>query len=137
MDQMLAVKMRHYLAGTQFGVIMITTGIIAPIISKNLDKNSFRKVIRKIWPRFYYTMTTLSVAQLTALYFEGVALTPSNYHTAIAGGSAIVAVFCNLAIPKMNAASDKNDHRTFSILHKVTVGGTFAVLLAQMAAPFL
>ena len=61
----------------------------------------------------------------------------SIYHTVIAATSVILATICYAIIPATNRATDNGDHKTFKILHRISVSFTIILLILNIAFPFL
>ena len=125
--------MHVYFAGIIVGIIVLQTAVIAPTVFKNLDPASAGKVIRSVFPKLFVMLAALGAGELIVLVINEGHL-PSLI---IAGISCVFPIVCRLMIPATNNAKDAGDSATFKRLHRWSVLLTVAVLLANIALPFL
>jgi len=122
-----------YLPGSISGIIIFQVAIIAPVLSKTLDIETFGKVIRKIWPKFFILLSVLGLGSIAASYLE----TDSMYLLSISIFTFVACFLCYAIIPATNRASDNGDKKRFNLLHKTSVYLTVAVLLLNIVYLFL
>lgn len=122
-----------YLPGSISGIIIFQVAIIAPVLFKTLDLETFGKVIRKIWPKFFILLSVLGLGSIAASYLE----TDSMYLLSISIFTFIACFLCYAIIPATNRASDNGDKKRFNLLHKTSVYLTVAVLLLNIMYLFL
>lgn len=125
--------MHFYLPGSIAGIIIFQVAIIAPVLFKTLDLDTFGKVIRKIWPKFFILLSVLGLGSIAASYLE----TDSMYLLSISIFTFIACFLCYAIIPATNRASDNGDKKRFNVLHKTSVYLTVAVLLLNIVYLFL
>ena len=125
--------MHFYLPGSIAGIIIFQVAIIAPVLSKTLDIETFGKVIRKIWPKFFILLSVLGLGSIAASYLE----TNSMYLLSISIFTFVACFLCYAIIPATNRASDNGDKKRFNLLHKTSVYLTVAVLLLNIVYLFL
>ena len=125
--------MHFYLPGSIAGIIIFQVAIIAPVLSKTLDIETFGKVIRKIWPKFFILLSVLGLGSIAASYLE----TDSMYLLSISIFTFVACFLCYAIIPATNRASDNGDKKRFNLLHKTSVYLTVAVLLLNIVYLFL
>ena len=125
--------MHFYLPGSIAGIIIFQVAIIAPVLSKTLDLETFGKVIRKIWPKFFILLSVLGLGSIAASYLE----TDSMYLLSISIFTFVACFLCYAIIPATNRASDNGDKKRFNLLHKTSVYLTVAVLLLNIVYLFL
>ena len=125
--------MHFYLPGSIAGIIIFQVAIIAPVLFKTLDLDTFGKVIRKIWPKFFILLSVLGLGSIAASYLE----TDSMYLLSISIFTFVACFLCYAIIPATNRASDNGDKKRFNLLHKTSVYLTVAVLLLNIVYLFL
>jgi len=126
--------MYNFFPGLIVGAIVLQVAIIAPSMFRTLDMDNFGKAIRAIWPKFFAMIAVLGVLSFAVVYLNGEL---SIYHSVIAISSVILASICYAIIPATNRATDNGDHKTFKILHRVSVSFTIILLIINIAFPFL
>ena len=126
--------MYNFFPGLIVGAIILQVAIVAPSMFRTLNLNDFGKAIRVIWPKFFAMIAFFGVLSLITVYLEG---DLSVYHLAIAIISVILASICYAIIPATNRATDTGDHKTFKILHRISVSFTVILLILNIAFPFL
>ena len=126
--------MYNFFPGLIVGAIILQVAIVAPSMFRTLDLDNFGKAIRAIWPKFFAMIAILGVISLAVVYFDG---GHSIYHSAIAISSIVLASICYAIIPSTNRATDTGDHKTFKILHMISVSFTIILLIINIAFPFL
>ena len=126
--------MHDFFPGLIVGAIILKVAIIAPTMFKTLDSTNFGKAIRPLWPKFFAMVVVLSVFSLITVYLHS---DLSVYHMIIAVSSIVLAAICYVIIPATNRATDNGDHKTFKILHRISVSFTVILLILNIAFPFL
>ena len=126
--------MHDFFPGLIVGAIILKVAIIAPTMFKTLDSSNFGKAIRPLWPKFFAMVVVLSIFSLITVYLHS---DLSVYHMIIAVSSIVLAAICYVIIPATNRATDNGDHRTFKILHRISVSFTVILLILNIAFPFL
>ena len=126
--------MYNFFPGLIVGAIILQVAIIAPSMFRTLDMDNFGKAIRAIWPKFFAMIAVLGVLSFAVVYLNGEL---SIYHSVIAMSSVILASICYAIIPATNRATDNGDHKTFKILHRISVSFTIILLIINIAFPFL
>ena len=126
--------MYNFFPGLIVGAIILQVAIVAPSMFRTLDIDNFGKAIRAIWPKFFAMIAVLGVLSFAVVYLNGEL---STYHSVIAMSSVILASICYAIIPATNRATDNGDHKTFKILHRISVSFTIILLIINIAFPFL
>ena len=126
--------MHDFFTGLIVGAIILKVAIIAPTMFKTLDSSNFGKAIRPLWPKFFAMVVVLSIFSLITVYLHS---DLSVYHMIIADSSIVLAAICYVIIPATNRATDNGDHKTFKILHRISVSFTVILLILNIAFPFL
>ena len=126
--------MYNFFPGLIVGAIVLQVAIVAPSMFRTLDMENFGKAIRAIWPKFFAMVAVLGVLSFAVVYINGEL---SIFHSAIAISSVILASICYAIIPATNRATDNGDHKTFKILHRISVSFTIILLIINIAFPFL
>ena len=126
--------MYNFFPGLIVGAIVLQVAIVAPSMFRTLDMENFGKAIRAIWPKFFAMVAVLGVLSFAVVYINGEL---SIYHSVIAISSVILASICYAIIPATNRATDNGDHKTFKILHRISVSFTIILLVLNVAFPFL
>ena len=126
--------MHDFFPGLIVGAIILKVAIIAPTMFKTLDSSNFGKAIRPLWPKFFAMVVVLSIFSLITVYLHS---DLSVYHMIIAVSSIVLAAICYVIIPATNRATDSGDHKTFKILHRISVSFTVILLILNIAFPFL
>ena len=126
--------MHDFFPGLIVGAIILKVAIIAPTMFKTLDSSNFGKAIRPLWPKFFAMVVVLSIFSLITVYLHS---DLSVYHMIIAVSSIVLAAICYVIIPATNRATDNGNHKTFKILHRISVSFTVILLFLNIAFPFL
>ena len=126
--------MYNFFPGLIVGAIVLQVAIVAPSMFRTLDMENFGKAIRAIWPKFFAMVAVLGVLSFAVVYINGEL---SIFHSVIAISSVILASICYAIIPATNRATDNGDHKTFKILHRISVSFTIILLVFNVAFPFL
>ena len=126
--------MYNFFPGLIVGAIVLQVAIVAPSMFRTLDMENFGKAIRAIWPKFFAMVAVLGVLSFAVVYINGEL---SIFHSVIAISSVILASICYAIIPATNRATDNGDHKTFKILHRISVSFTIILLVLNVAFPFL
>ena len=126
--------MYNFFPGLIVGAIILQVAIVAPSMFRTLDMENFGKAIRAIWPKFFAMVAVLGVLSFAVVYINGEL---SIFHSVIAISSVILASICYAIIPATNRATDNGDHKTFKILHRISVSFTIILLIINIAFPFL
>ena len=126
--------MYNFFPGLIVGAIILQVAIVAPSMFRTLNMDDFGKAIRAIWPKFFAMIAVLGVFSFTVVYLDG---DLSFYHSIIAISSVVLASICYAIIPATNRATDNGDHKTFKILHRISVSFTIILLVINIIFPFL
>ena len=110
--------MYNFFPGLIVGAIILQVAIIAPSMFRTLDMDNFGKAIRAIWPKFFAMIAVLGALSFIVVYLNGEL---SIYHSVVPILSVILASVCYVIIPATNRATDDGDHKTFKILHRISV----------------
>lgn len=119
------------------GALLFGGAAVAPLAVRVLDEAAAARLLRAYWPR-YYRLAIAVGAALTAvlLLLAADALPGGSAHRLLPalGGLMTVSFFVALMlIPRINAARDRGDDRSFRRLHGVDMGLTALGLLAGFA----
>jgi len=126
--------MHDFFPGLIVGATILKVAIVAPTMFRTLDSSNFGKAIRPLWPKFFAMIVILSIFSLITVYLHS---DLSVYHMIIAVSSIVLAAICYIIIPATNRATDNGDHKTFKILHRISVSFTVILLILNIAFPFL
>ena len=126
--------MHDFFPGLIVGATILKVAIVAPTMFRTLDSSNFGKAIRPLWPKFFAMVVVLSILSLITVYLHS---DLSVYHMIIAVSSIVLALICYVIIPATNRATDTGDHKTFKILHRISVSFTIILLILNIAFPFL
>lgn len=126
--------MHDFFPGLIVGATILKVAIVAPTMFRTLDSSNFGKAIRPLWPKFFAMIVILSIFSLITVYLHS---DLSVYHMIIAVSSIVLAAICYVIIPATNRATDNGDHKTFKILHRISVSFTVILLILNIAFPFL
>ena len=126
--------MYNFFPGLIVGSIILQVAIVAPSMFRNLDLENFGKAIRAIWPKFFAMIAILGALSTIVVYLHD---DLSIYSLTISIVTFTLATICYIIIPATNRATDEGDHKTFKILHRISVGFTIAILILNIAFPFL
>ena len=126
--------MYNFFPGLIVGAIILQVAIVAPSMFRTLNMDDFGKAIRAIWPKFFAMIAVLGVFSFTVVYLDG---DLSFYHSIIAFSSVVLASICYAIIPATNRATDNGDHKTFKILHRISVSFTIILLVINIIFPFI
>tara|TARA_B100000676_G_scaffold82771_1_gene82855 strand:+ start:1062 stop:1445 length:384 start_codon:yes stop_codon:yes gene_type:complete len=126
--------MYNFFPGLIVGAIILQVAIVAPSMFRTLNMDDFGKAIRAIWPKFFAMIAVLGVFSFTVVYLDG---DLSFYHSIIAISSVVLASICYAIIPATNRATDNGDHKTFKILHRISVSFTIILLVINIIFPFI
>ncbi len=123
-----------YFPGMAVGLILMQTAVVAPILFRTLDLESFGRSIREIWPKFFLALGAIGVLSLISVYLDQAS---DDIHLVLSGITVSLSLMCYLIIPATNRATDSGNHRRFNILHKLSVYSTLAILLSNIAFIFV
>ena len=126
--------MHDFFPGLIVGATILKVAIVAPTMFRTLDSSNFGKAIRPLWPKFFAMIVILSIFSLITVYLHS---DLSVYHMIIAVSSIVLSAICYIIIPATNRATDNGDHKTFKILHRISVSFTVILLILNIAFPFL
>ena len=116
-------------AGTWFGAILFQSALVAPVVFGELDAEAARRVLRRLFPRFFVLGLALIGGALASVAFAPV---PAGTRTTVAATLAAMLLAIGLAlalVPAINAASDTGNSARFRALH----GASVLLTLATMA----
>ena len=126
--------MYNFFPGLIVGSIILQVAIVAPSMFRTLDLENFGKSIRAIWPKFFAMIAILGALSTIVVYLHD---DLSIYSLTISIVTFTLATICYIIIPATNRATDEGDHKTFKILHRISVGFTTTILILNIAFPFL
>lgn len=126
--------MHSFLPGVIVGGILLQSAVIAPMLSRLLDRDEFGRVIRVIWPRFFQGLMVLGAASLAMRLLSNDA---SLARLVMSGATLGGAGFCHAIIPATNRATDRGDTRRFRLLHVASVLVTICILAGNAVVAFL
>ena len=126
--------MHDFFPGLIVGATILKVAIVAPTMFRTLDSSNFGKAIRPLWPKFFAMIVILSIFSLITVYLHS---DLSVYHMIIAVSSIVLSAICYVIIPATNRATDNGDHKTFKILHRISVSFTVILLILNITFPFL
>lgn len=128
------ILMTNFFPGLCCGIIIFQTGIIAPIITKEVKGDLFSLVVRTIWPRFFLVLVIASSLGLLIEILTGV---PSASRIGILFTTIILPLVCYMLIPATNAATDTGRARSFKWLHATSIILTVLSLLLNTCCIFV
>ena len=125
---MLATLLAIICAGTWLGAIVFQSALVAPAVFGELDAAAARRVLRRLFPRFFIMGLVLIGLALAAVIL-GATPTATRSTTAATLGTMLLATGLALAlVPAINAASDAGKASRFRLLHGASVLLTLATL---------
>lgn len=128
-------------AGAWLGAILFQSALVAPVIFGELDAAAARRVLRRLFPRFFVLGLGLTAVALGAVI--AAPLEPGARSPAVATlATMLLAIGLALAlVPAINAASDAGKASRFRALHGAsvlltlgTMGGAIAVIFVVTRA---
>ena len=125
---MLASALAVLCAGAWLGAIVFQSALVAPAVFGELDAAAARRVLRRLFPRFFILGIGLVGVALGAVAVAPIA--PGVRSTAAATlATMLLAIGLSLAlVPAINAASDAGNRNRFRLLHGASVLLTLATL---------
>ena len=108
------------------GVILFQSLIIAPAVTKIINKKDSSKFLRLIWPKFFLIISCLSLINILLsfqLNLEGWAILYFNL------SSFFIMFFCYLITPTINNFKDNSNEKIWSYLHFLTIILTIFTLI--------
>ena len=119
--------------GTWLGSIVFQSAVVAPVAFSSLDQDGARRLLRRLFPRFFRLGIACGVIALSGIWLAGRAPGSLVFWIVI---SMLVANVAALAlVPAINAASDAGaaGKQRFRVLHGASVLLTFGVLAGCIA----
>ena len=120
------------LPGLIIGVILYQTMFVAPSVFQTIDSENTSKFLRKIFPRFFIFIFTLSILAAIEAYYNS----RGNKLYILYIVTSIFSLTAFLLIPMTNKATDDNDKNKFKILHSLSVLLTILILIINFI-PFI
>jgi uncharacterized membrane protein len=125
-------------AGTWVGAIIFQSAIVAPAVFVDLDANSARRFLRRLFPRFYWLGVGCGLLMGIAILLLAGLVGPSSSLLAIAAITALMLILELVSlwlVPRINAARDAGEAAAgrFGRLHRVSVILTVIILLLGIA----
>jgi len=108
------------------GVILFQSLIIAPTVTKVVNKKDSSKFLRLIWPKFFLIISCLSLINILLsflLNLESWAILYLNL------SSFFIMFFCYLLTPTINNFKDNSNEKIWSYLHFLTIILTIFTLI--------
>ena len=113
------------LPGLIIGVILYQTMFVAPTVFQTIDSENTSKFLRKIFPRFFIFIFTLSILAAIEAYYNS----RGNTFYIIYLIASLFSLIAFSLIPMTNKATDNNDKNKFKILHSFSVVLTVIILI--------
>ena len=109
------------------GVILFQSLIIAPAVTKIINKKDSSKFLRFIWPKFFLIISSLSLINILLFFLLNLEnWTILNLNLS----SFFIMLFCYLITPTINNFKDNLNEKIWSYLHFLTIILTiFALIL--------
>ena len=111
------------------GVILFQSLIIAPSVTKIINKKDSSKFLRLIWPKFFLIISCLSLINILLsflLKLESWAILYLNL------SSFFIMFFCYLITPTINNFNDNSNEKVWSYLHFLTIILTIFTLIVNV-----
>ena len=111
------------------GVILFQSLIIAPAVTKIINKKDSSKFLRLIWPKFFLIISCLSLINILLsfqLNLESWAILYFNL------SSFFIMFFCYLITPTINNFKDNSNEKIWSYLHFLTIILTIFTLIINV-----
>ena len=111
------------------GVILFQSLIIAPAVTKIINKKDSSKFLRLIWPKFFLIISCLSLINIFLsfqLNLESWAILYFNL------SSFFIMFFCYLITPTINNFKDNSNEKIWSYLHFLTIIFTIFTLIVNV-----
>ena len=111
------------------GVILFQSFIIAPTVTKVVNKKDSSKFLRLIWPKFFLIISCLSLINILLsflLNLESWAILYLNL------SSFFIMFFCYLLTPTINNFKDNSNEKIWSYLHFLTIILTIFTLIVNV-----
>jgi hypothetical protein len=107
--------------GAWSGAIVFQSALVAPAVFGELDGDAARRVLRRLFPRFFVLGIGLTVFALLAAAFLPTDGAVRRW-TIVVLVAMLVAIGGSLAlVPAINAAGDTGARRRFAVLHGASV----------------
>ena len=111
------------------GVILFQSLLIAPAVTKIINKKDSSKFLRFIWPKFFLTISCLSLFNVLIFLL----LNLENWTTLFFNLSSFFSMFfCYLIIPTINNFKDNSNEKIWSYLHFLTMILTIFTLILNV-----
>ncbi len=120
-------------SGAWSGAIVFQSAIVAPAVFGELDMAGARRVLRRLFPRFFLLGIGLTLLALGAASFLQTDVSVRKWTIAILVAM-LVAIGISLAlVPAINRAGDAGERRRFAVLHGASVLMTLLSLAGAVA----
>ncbi len=124
-------------AGAWLGAIVFQSALVAPAVFGELDQAAARRILRRLFPRFFMLGLGLIGLALGAVALGPLA-TGVRSTAALTLATMLLAIGLALAlVPGINAASDAGNAARFRVLHGLSVLLTLATLAGAIVVIFI
>jgi len=110
------------------GVILFQSLLIAPAVTKIINKKDSSKFLRFIWPKFFLIISCLSLINILLFFL----LDLKNWTILYLNlSSFVIMLFCYLITPAINNLKDNSNEKIWSYLHFLTIILTIFTLIVN------
>ena len=110
------------------GVILFQSLLIAPAVTKIINKKDSSKFLRFIWPKFFLIISCLSLINILLFFL----LDLKNWTILYLNlSSFVIMLFCYLITPTINNFKDNSNEKIWSYLHFLTIILTIFTLIVN------
>ena len=111
------------------GVILFQSLIIAPAVTKVINKKDSSKFLRLIWPKFFLIISCLSLINILLSFL----LNLESWAILFLSLSSFFTMFlCYLITPTINNFKDNSNEKIWSYLHFLTIILTIFTLIVNV-----
>ena len=111
------------------GVISFQSLLIAPAVTKIINKKDSSKFLRFIWPKFFLIISCLSLINVLLFFL----LNLGNWTILFLNlSSFFIMFFCYLITPTINNFKDNSNEKIWSYLHFLTIILTIFSLIVNV-----
>ena len=111
------------------GVILFQSLIIAPAVTKVVNKKDSSKFLRLIWPKFFLIISCLSLINVLLFFLFNIDNWTILYLNI---SSFFIMFFCYLITPTINNFKDNSNEKIWSYLHFLTIILTIFTLIVNV-----
>ena len=111
------------------GVILFQSLIIAPAVTKIINKKDSSKFLRLIWPKFFLIISCLSLINILLFFLLNFESWTILYLNLL---SFFIMFFCYLITPTINNLKDNSNEKIWSYLHFLTIILTIFTLIVNV-----